>query len=56
MPDATTPRDRIVALAKKIQDEGYGEIPVGHPRWGQKVPAYPFVVLGLLMAVEVLDA
>ena len=51
-----TKRDEIVALAKRIQDEGYGEIQVGDRRWGQKVPAYPFVVLGLLMAVEVLDA
>lgn len=47
-----TPRDRIVALAKRVQDEGYGEI-VGSN--GFPVPAYPFVVLGLLMAVEVLD-
>lgn len=51
-----TDRERIMALAKEIQSEGrYGTINIGSDRYPDRVAAYPFVVLGLLMAVEVLD-
>lgn len=51
-----TARDRIVQLAKDIQnDNRYGTINIGTDRYPQREPVSPFIVLGLLLAVEVLD-
>jgi hypothetical protein len=49
-------RERIVQLAKDIQDDNrYGFINVGSDRYPNRTPVSPFIILGLLMAVEVLD-
>lgn len=51
-----TDRERIIELAKAIQnDNRYGSINVGTPRYEQRTPVSPFIILGLLLAVEILD-
>lgn len=50
-------RRRIIELAKEIQATNrYGFINVGTDRYPRREPVSPFIVFGLLLAVEVLDA
>lgn len=51
-----TARERIIELAKKIQDDKrYGQINAGSKQYPHYVPVSPFVVLGLLLAIEEMD-
>lgn len=49
-------RDEIIELAKDIQRENrYGFLNVGTDRYPRAEPVSPFIILGLLLAVQILD-
>lgn len=51
----TDARDEIIELAKIQRENRYGFLNVGTDRYPRSEPVSPFIILGLLLAVQILD-